>query len=84
MDRWLGWLLSLTPLTPLTPVLLPVLVQMSSRCRNVLNVVVTSLFAALVLLTILLAYVTGTSHPLSWPDEPVSRPALVHPGLCWT
>lgn len=33
--------------------------QMPSRCRNILNIVVTTLFAAVVLFTILLAYVTG-------------------------
>lgn len=33
--------------------------QMPSRCRNALNIVVTTLFAAVVLFTILLAYVTG-------------------------
>lgn len=44
--------------------LLLVLPQMSSRCRNALKVLVTSLFAAAVLLTILLAYVTGSgSNP---------------------
>lgn len=32
---------------------------MPSHCRTALNIVLTSLFAALVLLTILLAYVTG-------------------------
>ncbi|KAK1887252.1 Hyaluronan synthase 3 [Dissostichus eleginoides] len=32
---------------------------MPSRCRNALNIVVTTLFAAVVLFTILLAYVTG-------------------------
>uniref|UniRef100_A0A3B4BMW3 Uncharacterized protein n=1 Tax=Periophthalmus magnuspinnatus TaxID=409849 RepID=A0A3B4BMW3_9GOBI len=33
--------------------------QMPSRCRNAVNIVVTTLFAAVVLFTILLAYVTG-------------------------
>ncbi|XP_008302693.1 hyaluronan synthase 3 [Stegastes partitus] len=33
--------------------------KMPSRCRNALNIVVTTLFAAVVLFTILLAYVTG-------------------------
>uniref|UniRef100_A0A3B5M9P8 Uncharacterized protein n=1 Tax=Xiphophorus couchianus TaxID=32473 RepID=A0A3B5M9P8_9TELE len=33
--------------------------QMPSRCRNALNIVATTLFAAVVLFTILLAYVTG-------------------------
>ena len=33
--------------------------QMPSRCRNTLNIVVTTLFAAVVLFAILLAYVTG-------------------------
>ena len=32
---------------------------MPSHCRTALNIALTSLFAALVLLTILLAYVTG-------------------------
>lgn len=35
---------------------------MPSRCRNILNIVVTTLFAAVVLFTILLAYVTGLVH----------------------
>lgn len=33
--------------------------QMPSRCRNALNIAVTTLFAVVVLFTILLAYVTG-------------------------
>lgn len=33
--------------------------QMPSRCRNALNIAATTLFAVVVLFTILLAYVTG-------------------------
>lgn len=33
--------------------------QMPARCRNAVNIVLTTLFAAVVLFTILLAYVTG-------------------------
>lgn len=65
---------------------------MPSHCRTALNIVLTSLFAALVLLTILLAYVTGrlfeTMNPIS-PVCPDFCSHLLHtllhtPGVCWT
>lgn len=72
---------------------------MPSHCRTALNIVLTSLFAALVLLTILLAYVTGrvfemmnTISPFS-PINPdfvgvditSATSRLLHtPGVCWT
>lgn len=49
---------------------------MPSHCRTALNIVVTSLFAALVLLTIILAYVTGKVFEMMNTISPFSPSIL--------
>lgn len=54
---------------------------MPSRCRNALSIVVTTLFAAVVLFTILLAYITGFDlerHAHNPTGSPESRQADGH------
>lgn len=46
--------------------------QMPSRCRNALNIAITTLFAVVVLFTILLAYVTGCYFQRHRPQSPES------------